>query len=82
MDMKRAYDARNGKVLWEFPTNSGILSQPTSFSIDGKQYIAVMSGFGIDAQGAQATITRGLPAGTVPAVPAGGSIWVFGLNEK
>ncbi len=80
--MFRAYDARNGKLLWEFPTNSGILSQPTSFSIDGKQYIAVMSGFGIDAQGMQGTITRGLPAGTVPAVPAGGSIWVFGLNEK
>jgi alcohol dehydrogenase (cytochrome c) len=78
----RAYDARNGKVLWEFPTNSGILSQPTSFSIDGKQYIAVMSGFGIDARGMQGTITRGLPAGTVPVVPDGGSIWVFGLNEK
>jgi len=80
--MFRAYDARNGKVLWEFPTNSGILSQPTSFSIDGKQYIAVMSGFGIDARGMQATVTRGLAAGTVPAVPDGGSIWVFGINEK
>jgi alcohol dehydrogenase (cytochrome c) len=78
----RAYDARNGKVLWEFPTNSGILGQPTSFSIDGKQYIAVMSGFGIDAAGVQNTKTRGLPAGTVGPIPQGGTIWVFGLNEK
>ena len=25
--MFRAYDASNGKVLWEFPTNSGVLGQ-------------------------------------------------------
>jgi len=30
-----------GKLLWEFPTNSGILAPPSSFIIDGKQYIAV-----------------------------------------
>jgi alcohol dehydrogenase (cytochrome c) len=82
-DLKfRAFDARTGKVLWEFPTNSGILGQPTSFSVDGKQYIAVLSGFGIDARGVQGTITRGLPPGAVPTVPEGGSIWVFAVNEK
>jgi alcohol dehydrogenase (cytochrome c) len=77
--MFRAFDARNGKVLWEFPTNSGILSQPTSFSIDGKQYIAVMSGWGLDARGVQGTLTRGLAPGLLAPVPEGGSIWVFGL---
>jgi alcohol dehydrogenase (cytochrome c) len=82
-DLKfRAFDARTGKVLWEFPTNSGILGQPTSFSVDGKQYVAVLSGFGIDARGVQGTITRGLPPGTIAAVPEGGSIWVFALNDK
>jgi len=79
--MFRAYDARNGKVLWEFPTNSGILGQPTSFSVDGKQYIAVMSGWGVDARGVQGTLTRGLPAGMLAPVPEGGSIWVFGLKD-
>ena len=79
--MFRAYDARNGKVLWQFPTNSGVLSQPTSFSVDGKQYIAVMSGFGVDARGVQGTLTRGLAPGVLAPVPEGGSIWVFGLNE-
>jgi alcohol dehydrogenase (cytochrome c) len=79
--MFRAFDARNGKVLWEFPTNSGILSQPTSFSIDGKQYIAVMSGWGVDARGVQGTLTRGLAPGLLAPVPEGGSIWVFGLKD-
>ena len=82
-DLKlHAFDARNGKLLWEFPTNSGVLGQPTSFSVDGKQYIAVVSGFGIDARGMQGTITRGLPPGTLTAVPEGGSIWVFALADK
>ena len=26
---------RSGKVLWEFPTNSGVLGTPTSFVVDG-----------------------------------------------
>jgi alcohol dehydrogenase (cytochrome c) len=83
-DLKfHAFDAKSGKVLWEFPTNSGILGQPTSFSIGGKQYIAIVSGFGIDARGMQGAVARGLPPGTVNAtVPEGGSIWVFALNEK
>src|SRR6185503_7134195 len=82
-DLKfHAFDAKSGKLLWEFPTNSGILGQPTSFSIGGKQYIAIVSGFGIDARGMQGAVQRGLPAGTVGAVPEGGSIWVFALNEK
>jgi alcohol dehydrogenase (cytochrome c) len=78
----RAYDARNGKVLWESATNSGILGQPTSFSVDGKQYIAVVSGFGIDARGVQGTVTRGLPPGTLAPVPEGGAIWVWALSEN
>jgi alcohol dehydrogenase (cytochrome c) len=79
--MFRAFDARNGKVLWEFPTNSGILGQPTSFSVDGKQYVAVMSGWGVDARGVQGTLTRGLAPGLLAPVPEGGSIWVFGLKD-
>jgi alcohol dehydrogenase (cytochrome c) len=79
--MFRAYDARNGKVLWEFPTNSGVLSQPTSFAIDGKQYIAVMSGWGVDARGVQGTLTAGLAPGLLAPVPEGGSIWVFALKD-
>ncbi len=74
-----AFNASNGKLLWESPTPSGILAPPTSFMIDGKQYIAVVSGWGGDSAGMQSTLNRGFP-GEYPAVPEGGSIWVFTLD--
>ena len=46
-----AFDATSGKLLWEFPTNSGIIGQPSSFMVDGKQYVAVQSGWGVDSRG-------------------------------
>jgi alcohol dehydrogenase (cytochrome c) len=74
-----AFDAATGKLLWEFPTNSGITGQPTSFSIDGKQYIAVLSGWGVDARAMQARLNRLLP-GNYPEVPEGGAAWVFAVK--
>ena len=74
-----AFDAASGKVLWEHVTNSGILAPPTSFLIDGKQYIAVHSGWGGDAAGDQVGINR-LHPGEAPPVPEGGSVWVFALE--
>jgi alcohol dehydrogenase (cytochrome c) len=74
-----AFDARNGKLLWESPTPSGILAPPTSFMVDGKQYIAVVSGWGGDSAGMQSTLNRGFP-GEYPPVPLGGSIWVYALE--
>jgi alcohol dehydrogenase (cytochrome c) len=74
-----AFDALTGKLLWEFPTNSGILAPPTSFAIDGKQYIAVHSGWGGDARGVQASLDRVFP-GDYPEVPEGGAIWVFAVE--
>jgi alcohol dehydrogenase (cytochrome c) len=75
----RAYDASTGKVLWEVPTNSGVIGQPSSFALDGTQYIAVQSGWGIDARGMQARLNR-LSPGSFPEVPEGGAIWVFALK--
>jgi alcohol dehydrogenase (cytochrome c) len=46
--MFRAFDAKTGKILWEFPTGSGVAAVPVSFQVDGKQYIAVQSGWGVD----------------------------------
>ena len=74
-----AFDASSGKLLWESPTNSGILAPPTSFAIDGKQYIAVESGWGGDSRGMQATLNRLFP-GEYPEVPEGGAVWVFALE--
>ena len=45
----RALDAKSGKVLWETAMPSGVNGVPMSFQVDGKQYIAVQSGWGVDA---------------------------------
>ena len=74
----RAFDAASGKVVWEYPTNSGVIGQPSSFSLDGKQYIAVQSGWGIDARAMQTRLNRLFP-GRFPDVPEGGAVWVFAL---
>ena len=73
-----AFDATTGKLLWEFPTNSGILAPPTSFLIDGRQYIAIESGWGGDSRGDQNTLNRIFP-GEFAEVPEGGAVWVFAL---
>jgi alcohol dehydrogenase (cytochrome c) len=74
-----AFDAETGKLLWEFPTSSGILAPPTTFMVDGKQYLAVHSGWGGDSTGMQGNMNRAFP-GEYPPVPEGGSIWVFALE--
>jgi lanthanide-dependent methanol dehydrogenase len=43
----KAADARDGKVLWQFKTGSGIIGQPITYrGADGKQYVAILSGVG------------------------------------
>ena len=49
----RAFDARTGEMLWQQRTNSGVIGVPTSFAVDGVQYVAVQSGWGVDAQRVQ-----------------------------
>jgi alcohol dehydrogenase (cytochrome c) len=75
----RAFDASTGALAWEFPTNSGIIGQPSSFMVDGKQYVAVQSGWGIDAKTMQGRLSRIAP-GDYPEVPEGGAIWVFAVQ--
>jgi alcohol dehydrogenase (cytochrome c) len=73
-----AFDASTGELLWEFPTNSGILAPPASFMLDGRQYVAVESGWGGDATGMQQRLNILFP-GLYPEVPEGGAVWLFGL---
>jgi alcohol dehydrogenase (cytochrome c) len=74
-----AFDASNGKLLREFPTNSGIIGPPSSFMVDGRQYIAVQSGWALDAGGMQGVINQNRP-GEAPEVPQGGVVWVFAVK--
>ena len=73
----RAFDAETGEVLWEQRTSSGVIGVPSSYAIDGVQYIAVQSGWGVDAQGMQRAVNTHFDAEKL--VPQGGVIWVFAL---
>ena len=74
----RAFNARTGDELWSFPAPSGVIGIPSSFAVDGEQYIAVTSGWGLDAQGVQNGIDK--IQGTKTVVPKGGTILVFKLR--
>ena len=39
-----ALDSRTGKLLWRFQTGGRIAASPMSYSVDGKQYVAVSAG--------------------------------------
>ncbi len=39
-----AYNAKTGKQLWRSHTDAGIEAPPMTYSIDGKQYVAVFAG--------------------------------------
>jgi alcohol dehydrogenase (cytochrome c)/quinohemoprotein ethanol dehydrogenase len=42
----QAYRADDGKPLWDFKAPSGILAAPVTYSVGGRQFIAVLSGWG------------------------------------
>jgi alcohol dehydrogenase (cytochrome c) len=77
--MFHAFDAKTGKILWQHPTASGVNGVPVSFKVDGKQYIAVQSGWGVDAARMQGRLNLLFP-GKYPEVPQGGAIWVFAVK--
>jgi alcohol dehydrogenase (cytochrome c) len=74
----RAFDARTGELLWEYRLNSGVLGAPVAFEIDGKQYIAVQAGWGVDSVGSQRRVDGFFNQETI--VPQGGVVWVFAVE--
>ncbi len=42
----RAYTADTGEQLWSFPSQTGIIAAPMTYSIDGEQYVAILAGWG------------------------------------
>jgi len=41
-----AYDAADGKKLWEFNVGSGVIAPPVTYLMDGKQYVSLAVGWG------------------------------------
>ena len=71
----RAYDAADGTVLWEKRLNDVSSSSPITFSLDGKQYVAIVTGQG----GFHAASSRALVPELKSPPDRGAAIWVFAL---
>nr|WP_294552853.1 PQQ-dependent dehydrogenase, methanol/ethanol family [uncultured Rhodopila sp.] len=75
----RAYDAKSGEELWQFTTNSGVIAPPSTFEVNGTQYIAVASGYGVDPAFQQSLMAN--LVGWNADVPQGGVVWVFAVSK-
>ena len=74
----RAYDVDNGEVLWETRLGTSVQGFPLSFSIDGKQYIAVTTGLG---GGSPRRVPR-LVAREIRHPASGNALYVFALPDQ
>ena len=80
--MFRAFDARTGELLWQQRTNSGIIGMPVAFQVGDTEYVAIQSGWGVDAQRIQDSLASTPMKLDANAVPQGGVIWVFALRRN
>ena len=72
-----AFETKTGKVLWKSPKlASGIVAQPSVYEVGGKQYVAVLAGYG----GAN-PIWGGPMAKMTENIPRGGTLYVFALGS-
>ncbi len=74
----RAYDEATGKVLWETRLNDVPSSCPITYSVNGKQYVAMVVGNG----GAQAITWPPLVPEIKNPDSGGAELWVFELPGK
>jgi quinohemoprotein ethanol dehydrogenase len=68
-----AHDARTGERLWAAPTQASVVAAPSTYVIDGEQYVAILVG------------ARGLPPGQVRTSPVSANnsrILVFKLGAR
>jgi alcohol dehydrogenase (cytochrome c) len=73
----RAVDTGNGKTLWKTRLGTTVQGYPVTFSVDGKQYVAVTSGLG----GGSPQAKPGTMLREVHRPPNGYAVFVFGLPD-
>jgi len=72
-----AYHAGTGKLLWQNQLNAAPNSSPVTYSVQGEQYVAVVSGGGGPLSSGSASLTPEIDN------PAGGTtLWVFKLLSR
>ena len=74
--MFKAVDAGTGDILWSFKAGSGINQGPITYEVDGKQYLALVSGRLVGPPSFFGKIGEKV----IAASPTGGSVVVFALN--
>ena len=73
-----AYDASTGEILWRVRLNDAPNGPPVTYSVDGRQYVAVTTG-----GGSPFTHTWGNLVPDIRNPPGGGAtLWVFALPER
>jgi alcohol dehydrogenase (cytochrome c) len=68
----RASDDRTGKVLWQMRLDNSPSSLPISYSVDGVQYIAVVTGSGNSQD-----LYVGRLTPEIPQPPSSATLWTF-----
>lgn len=72
----RAFDVRTGEILWETRLGTSVQGHPLTFSVDGKQYVAVTTALG-------GTSPRMVPGVVTPEITypsSGNAVYVFSLD--
>jgi PQQ-dependent dehydrogenase (methanol/ethanol family) len=89
----RAVDRATGKVLWSKKLGSGIIGNPITYSVKGKQYVSVWSGIGgwiglpvtagLDLNDKFGAIgaTAMTKAANLSHIPQGGTLYTFRLGN-
>jgi alcohol dehydrogenase (cytochrome c) len=75
----RAFDVKTGETLWQTRLGTTVMGYPVTFSVGGRQYVAVTTG------GTGGGSPRQVPRTIIPEVkmPAtGNALYVFALPEK
>jgi glucose dehydrogenase len=72
----RALDAKTGSELWKKNLGSGIGAGPITYSVNGKQYVAVVVGRTVSLAAFLGDIGKRM----VAATPEGGALFVFTVD--
>jgi quinohemoprotein ethanol dehydrogenase len=73
----RAYAADTGKQLWSFAAQTGVVAGPATYSVNGRQYVAVLAGWG-----SLWDLYSGILATKSGRVPNVSRLLVFALDGK
>jgi alcohol dehydrogenase (cytochrome c) len=74
----RAYDMSNGKVLWKTRLNDVVNAYPITYSVNGHQYVAVVTG--CCGNGRVNNMLQLTPEIRLPR-PSNSAVWVFALPD-